>query len=413
MFFGFSNGAISFFPDEIVDNTTPPLVVLTDFRLFGTPVSVAGDSVLKESISVASSITLPPRQNTFSLEFAALSFRSPERNRYRIRLENFEKRWNEISSNRRFTTYTGVAPGEYLFRVQASNGRGTWNETGASLRIRILPPWWSTWWFRAASAAAVLMMLWATYQYRLYQIAREFNAQLEGRVDERLRVARDLHDTLLQSFHGLLMRFQAAHNLLPGRAADARNVLETALDDAAKAITQARDAVQDLRSSSAITSDLAKAVEAVGYEFAAQPSAETSEGPSFSVELEGAVQDLHPILRDEIYGIAREALRNAFRHARAQRIEVEISYEARQLRVRVRDDGIGIDRRVLGPEGRPGHWGMSGMRERAKRVGGHLEVWSEHGAGTEIEVTVPAAVAYGAQPGRGFRLFTTKVRTKS
>ena len=349
MFFGFSNGAISFFPDEIVDDSTPPPVVLTDFRLFGTPVSVGGDSVLKESISVASSLTLPPQQNTFSLEFAALSFRSPERNRYRIQLENFEKRWNEISSNRRFTTYTAVAPGEYLFRVQASDDRGTWNETGASVRIRILPPWWSTWWFRGSFLATLLASLWAAYQYRLYQIAREYNAQLEGRVDERLRVARDLHDTLLQSFHGLLMRFQAAHNLLPGRAPEARDMLETALDDAARAITQARDAVQDLRSSSVITNDLAQAVEAVGDELAAEQSAATAGKASFSVEVEGAVQDLHPILRDEIYGIAREALRNAFHHARARRIEVEIRYEARQLRVRVRDDGIGIDPSYLGP----------------------------------------------------------------
>ena len=140
MFFGFSNGAISFFPDEIEDDSTPPPVVLTDFRLFGAPVSVGGDSVLKESISVARPVTLPPSQNTFSLEFAALSFRSPERNRYRFRMENLEKRWNETGSNGRFMSYSAVAPGDYVFRVQASDGRGKWNEAGASLRIESYSP---------------------------------------------------------------------------------------------------------------------------------------------------------------------------------------------------------------------------------------------------------------------------------
>src|SRR5208283_2904242 len=132
---------------------------------------------------------------------------------------------------------------------------GIWNEQGASVRLLILPPWWSTPWFRTTAVTTILVMIWALYRYRIHQIAREFNAKLDGRVDERLRVARDLHDTLLQSFHGLLPRFQAARNLLPARAADAGQVLDAALDDAAKAITEARDAVQDLRSSAVLTND--------------------------------------------------------------------------------------------------------------------------------------------------------------
>ena len=170
---------------------------------------------------------------------------------------------------------------------------------------------------------------------------------MEGRVDERLRVARELHDTLLQSFHGLLMRFQAAVNLLPGRAEDARAVLDAAVDDAARAITEARDAVQGMRSSAVTENDLAKAIEGVGQELAAHQGDANGAAPAFSLEVEGAPRDLHPILRDEIYRIASEALRNAFRHARARRIEVEIRYDAWELRVRVRDDGIGIDASVL------------------------------------------------------------------
>ena len=240
-------------------------------------------------------------------------------------------------------------------------------------------------------------------------MAREFNARLDERVGERTRIARELHDTLLQSFHGLLMRFQAAHNLLPARVADARQVLEAALDDAAEAVTRARDAVQDLRSSTFITNDLAKAVETVGDELATRSSAGNADGASFSLEVEGAAQDLHPILRDEIYGIAREALRNAFRHARARRIEVEIQYQPRQLRLRVRDDGVGIDPSVLSQGERPGHWGLKGMRERAQRIGGQFEIWSEHGAGTEVELSVPASIAYQSYTERRFGLFKRKV----
>jgi signal transduction histidine kinase len=243
----------------------------------------------------------------------------------------------------------------------------------------------------------------------MYQISREFSAQLEGRVEERLHVARELHDTLLQSFHGLLPRFQAVYNLLPGRVADAKQVLETALEDAGKAITEARDAVQGMRSSTAVTNDLPKALELFGEELAAQHiagdgAASNGNAAVFSAEVEGAPQDLQPILRDEIYRIAAEALRNAFHHAQARRIEVEIRYGPRDFRVRVRDDGAGIDPAILGQGGRAGHFGMKGMRERAEHIGGKLEVWSERGAGTEIELTIPAAVAYRRKGARRSRV---------
>jgi signal transduction histidine kinase len=239
------------------------------------------------------------------------------------------------------------------------------------------------------------------------------NARLDERVTERMRIARDLHDTLLQSFHGLLPRFQAAHNLLPGRAVDARQVLQTALDDAAQAITEARDAVQDLRASTTVTNDLAKAIEVLGEELRAHQTSANGAATDFSVRVGGTAQHLHPMLRDEIYRITGEALRNAFHHARARRIEVEIEYDTRQVRTRVRDDGIGIDATVLSQEGRPGHFGLRGMRERSKRIGGQLDVWSEHGAGTEVELTIPASVAYGGHVGRRFRVFKSKAEKTS
>jgi signal transduction histidine kinase len=222
-----------------------------------------------------------------------------------------------------------------------------------------------------------------------------------------------LHDTLLQSFHGLLPRFQAVQNLLPGRIAEAQQVLEAAVDDAAQAITEARDAVQDLRSSTSATGDLANAIEVLGKELRAHQASVDGDATDFSVQTEGTPQNLHPMLRDEIYRIAGEALRNAFHHAHARRIEVEIHFEKWQFQVRVRDDGVGIDASVLSKEGRTGHFGLSGMRERTKGIGGQLEVWSERRAGTEVELSIPASAAYGGHSGRRFRLFKRKAGTSS
>jgi len=246
-------------------------------------------------------------------------------------------------------------------------------------------------------------------------MAGQIQSRFEERLAERTRIARELHDTLLQSFHGLIFRFQAADNLLPARPTEAKQTLESALDDAAQAITEARDAVHELRSSAGATGDLATAVTALGEELAAHhtTAAASQDSATFLVEVEGTPQDLHPILRDEIYRIAGEGLRNAFRHARARRVEVEIRYDERQLQVRIRDDGSGIDPSVLSHEGRAGHWGLTGMRERAKRIGGEMDVWSELGAGTEIELRIPSSVAYKTHAGRSFRLFRKKRGTSS
>ncbi len=162
-----------------------------------------------------------------------------------------------------------------------------------------------------------------------------------------------------------------------------------------------------------ITNELAKAIETLGDELASHPGVAEGDPPAFSVHVEGESQDLHPVLRDEIYRIAGEALRNAFHHARADRIEVEIRDDTRQLCIRVRDDGIGINVTMLSEGGRPGHWGLKGMRERAKVIGGQMEIWSERGAGTEIELIVPASVVYLEQAGRRFRVFARKSRASN
>jgi signal transduction histidine kinase len=218
--------------------------------------------------------------------------------------------------------------------------------------------------------------------------------RFEERLAERTRIARELHDTLLQSFQGLMLHFQAVNDLLP--PGTAKEALEKALDRADQAIVEGRDAIQNLRSSTTSTNELAEALTGLGEELAG--TEEAGRGPvTFRVSIEGVPRDLHPILRDDIYRIAREALRNAFRHAHAKKIEAEITYGVRVLRLRIRDDGKGIDSKLL-DAGRDGHWGLPGMRERAQEIGAQLDIWSEIGAGTEVELSVPGSIAYGTSP---------------
>ena len=250
-----------------------------------------------------------------------------------------------------------------------------------------------------------LALLWAAYQFRMRHVQHAFEVTLEARVGERTRIARELHDTLLQSFHGLLLRFQTALYLLPERPAEAKEKLDGAIEQAAKAITEGRDAVQGLRASTVERNDLAVAIRTLGDELATDAS--THPPPAFRVDVEGQARDLHPIVRDEIYKIAAEALRNAFRHAHPGRVEVEIRYASEQLRLRVRDDGRGIDPAVLAKQGLEGHYGLRGMPERAALIGGTLAVWSEVGAGTEVELRLPASTVYATGPRRSWwsRLF--------
>ena len=244
MFFGSTSGLLAFVPDRLIDDRSAPPVVLTDFQLFGKPVRIGtGDSPLKQSISFTQSMTLEYWQNIFSFEFSALSYSDAKRNRYRYRLEGLDHDWNETDSMRRFMSYTTLAPGEYLFRVQGSDSHGTWNEQGANVRLLILPAWWNTWRFRTVALAILLMSLAYAYHLRIQIIKQQFNLRLEARVGERIRIARDLHDTLLQSFHGLMFRFQAVRNMLPQRPEEAIEALDGALERTEQAIAEGRDAI--------------------------------------------------------------------------------------------------------------------------------------------------------------------------
>jgi signal transduction histidine kinase len=224
----------------------------------------------------------------------------------------------------------------------------------------------------------------------------QLTLRFEERLAERTRIARELHDTLLQTFQALMLHFQTVHDMLPPGAA--KETLEKALDRADQAILEGQNAIQNLRASTTVTNELAHAIAALGEKLGGAGGNRSS--AKLRVSVEGKPQELHPILRDDVYGIAREALQNAFRHSQANKIEAEITYADRLLRLRIRDDGKGMDSKVVAT-GRPGHWGLQGMRERAQQIGAQLDIWSEAGAGTEIELRIPGAIAYAAPIGTG------------
>jgi signal transduction histidine kinase len=336
-----------------------------------------------------SRLRLPPRIRDLQIDYTALSLVVPEKVHFKYLLEGQDSDWREVVNDRE-VQYSNLAPGHYRFRVIASNNSGVWNEQGDTLEFSVAPAYYQTAWFRALCVAGVMALFWALYLLRVRQLHHEFDMTLEARVGERTRIARDLHDTLLQSFHGILLHLQILSNELPGDTA--KEKLESVIDQAEQAIVEGRDAVQGLRATTIEDNDLALAVITLGEELAAAESGPLR--PDFTVQVEGVPRKLHPILRDEVYRIAGEAMRNGFRHSNAQRIETEIHYDERQFRVRVRDNGKGIDHKLISDEGREGHFGLRGMRERAKLLGGKLTVWSELNSGTEVELSIPATRAY-------------------
>jgi signal transduction histidine kinase len=348
------------------------------------------------NVYAASSARLPALVRDVQIDYTSLSFVAPEQNHFRVRLEGRDHDWRDVGT-RRQAFYTDLPPGTYHFRVQGSNNSGVWNEAGATLEFSIAPAYYQTRWFQALVALSAVGLVWAGYRGRVRQVAHQYQRRLDERVNERTRIARELHDTLLQSFHGLLLRFQTAAYLLPDRAAEAKDHLDVAIDQAARAIGEGRDAVQGLRTSTVERNDLAIAIRTLGDELA---TASAHQRPAFRVAVEGQTRDLHPIVRDDIYKIAAEALRNAFRHAQAGQVEAEIRYSNEEFRLRVRDDGRGIDPKVLANQGLEGHYGLRGMPERATLIGGKLAVWSEVGVGTEVELRLPARHVYASLPKR-------------
>jgi signal transduction histidine kinase/ligand-binding sensor domain-containing protein len=345
--------------------------------------------------SAGNNLHLPPRTRDVVIEYTALSLGVPEKIRFRYKLENRDPDWRN-AGNIRLAPYGDLSPGHYRFRVTAANESGVWNEEGTFLDFTVDPAYYQTTWFRLSVAAAFLALLAGVYQLRLRHLARQYNIRLEERVNERTRIARELHDTLLQSFQGALLKFYAVGYQLPEGSA-AKKSLDSVTEQVRSAIAEGRDALQGLRSSRVSSNDLAETMSALAKAIGDPLSQNV---PDFRVQMEGTPQRLTPPVLDEIHQFANEALRNAFKHANATRIELEILYDRSQFRLRIRDDGKGIDPEVLRAGGRPGHYGLTGMHERAKQAGGKVSVWSEVNSGTEVELTIPAKIAYAKSPTR-------------
>jgi signal transduction histidine kinase/ligand-binding sensor domain-containing protein len=356
-------------------------------------------------------LRLPPLSGELEISYTALSLAVPRRVLFRYKLEGHDAGWQEAGT-RRQAFYNDLGPGHYRFRVIACNNDGVWNESGASLDFYILPAYYQTTWFRMACTVVALVLLWIVYEFRVRQLQRQFAIGLEARVNERTRIARDLHDTLLQTLHGLMFQFQAVRNLLPRRPEEATRSLEDAINETEKALAESRDAIQGLRSEPIAKGNLVELLTAASKHLTNSGTGH-QELPTFDLIEEGERRTLSSSANNEVCRIALEILRNAYRHAQAHQIEAEVRYADHALRVRIRDDGRGIDPKVLKEGGVAGHWGLRGARERAERIGAHLEFWSEAGVGTEVQLTVPAAVAYEtSREGVGALLRRIKNRAK-
>jgi signal transduction histidine kinase/ligand-binding sensor domain-containing protein len=365
-------------PRHLPSNKLPPPVYVESVKIGGKETMATGEMELSH-------------WNTdIEIAYTALSLTNPDRVFFRYKLDGEDKEWHGVGT-RRQAYYTNLAPGKYRFQVMACNNDGVWNHAGAAWSFTIVPAFYQTPWFQGLYVVAAVALMWLVYRLRMRQLSGQFSMRLEERVNERTRIARDLHDTMLQSFQGALMQFHSLASLLEDRP-DVREKLERIVEQASAAVTEGRNAVQGLRSSTMIANDLARALNSFGEELA--PCVTGENPPKFLVRVKGDSRDLPPLVRDEAYRIGCEALRNAFSHAQARRVEVEIRYDRRQFVLRVEDDGKGIDPKVLAEGGRAGHHGLPGMRERAELVRGKLALRSGINSGTEVELTIPAAVAY-------------------
>jgi signal transduction histidine kinase/ligand-binding sensor domain-containing protein len=399
LWFATDNGPAWVDPAHMLGNTLPPPVIITALNT---------DS---NRYAVSDEIRLPKGTTTVRFEYTALSFSIPERVRFKYMLQGVDQSWHD-AGNLREAVYNNLSPGPYEFRVIAANNDGIWNNAGSTISFSIAPRFYQTTWFHLLYVAAFLVLLWAIYQFRISQLRRQFNIGVEARVNERTRIARDLHDTLLQSFQGLTLHFQRARNLLPGRTVEAIQTLDIALDGAEQAIVEGRDAIHDLRSPTTAPKALEEEIRALGEELVAK-GADQKEPMEFRIVIEGSASALRPNLHAEVFRIAREALRNAFNHSQGRLIETEMAYTESLFRIRIRDDGKGIDSDERLKAERGGHWGLRGMRERAEHLGGEFGVWSEPGTGTEIELRIPASVAYETVPSQsGFWLFWRRGRSQ-
>lgn len=338
---------------------------------------IAGKTLHAPSDSV---IALPVGTDRVEIEFAALSLTDAGANRYRYVLRGADGNWVDAGHQRQ-ALYTNLGPGNYEFRVIASNNDGVWNRQGAKIAFTIAPAFYQTGWFLALACLAIGAVVWAFYRWRLRTVAAQASSRLEARLSERERIARELHDTLLQGFQGLMLRFQSIVELLP-KGDKARSALEDTLERADDVLLEGRDRVRSLREDREPV-PLAPLLAPLAARIV--PSA-----LRWTIVEEGSVRPIRASVADELARIVGEALANAVRHAEASSVEIRIRYGADKLTLSIADDGIGLPDAIREAGRREGHYGLVGMRERAVRLGGTLEFRARQPHGTEVFTAVPS-----------------------
>jgi ligand-binding sensor domain-containing protein/signal transduction histidine kinase len=372
-------------PDRLDRNTTPP------------PAHIEQIIADRKGYAPRDDLHLPALTRDVEIDYTALSFVMPQRVRFRYKLEGYDVAWHDVGT-RRNAFYTNLSPGWYRFRVIACNNDGVWSEKEALSSFSVSAAYFQTKWFRILCVSFVVFLLWAAYQLRVRQIAARLSIRFDAQMAERTHLARELHDTLLQTIHGSKMVADDA--LDPSADPDRmRRAIERLSYWLGQAMLEGREALQSLRGTTTHSNDLAEALQRAAIEeYRVRGSMEIV----FSVE--GTATEMHPIVRDEIYRIGYEAIRNAYRHSCASRVEVQLRY-AKNFHLRVHDNGVGIDRNILA-NGKEGHFGLQGMRERAARIGGRLSFSTSSYSGTKIELSAPGNIVFPAKRQTPVTLFT-------
>jgi signal transduction histidine kinase/ligand-binding sensor domain-containing protein len=359
-------------PGRAFKNSMPP------------PVHVEGLLADGKTYSPASPITLPPLTRDLRIDYTALSFVQQQRMGFRYILEGRDLEWQDPGL-RRQAFYNDLRPGSYRFRVIASNNDGVWNETGATLEFKVAAAWYQTIWFRSLCCVLGALLLWAIYQLRVRRIAGVMKNRFDERLAERTRIARDLHDTFLQTIQGSKLVADDALSAAPDLS-HMRQAMEKLSAWLGRATEEGRAALNSLRISATEVNDLAGGFQRALEECRIHSPMEVS------LHTSGQIRQMHPIVRDEVYRIGYEAIRNSCVHSHATQLRVELSY-AQDLSIRVCDNGVGIDPDIV-HRGKQGHFGLQSMRERAARILAKLSIESSAGSGTVVALTVPGGIIY-------------------
>jgi ligand-binding sensor domain-containing protein/signal transduction histidine kinase len=366
-------------PKHALRPAAPAMVHIDGVTADGTPLDPSALAMFNDK----------PRRVTFA--FTGISLAAPDRVRYKYKLEGADERWSEPVRERQ-VTYGNLGSGSYRFVVASTDSQGVWNSDESAFQFRIAPAFWETWWFRVATIAVLALTAFVIYRLRMRAFARRTNLRFEERLAERTRIAQELHDTLLQGFLSASMQLHVIADQLPADS-PAHSSLHRVLGLIGRVIEEGRNAVRGLRTTERDNRDLGEELSRIRAQFPQQDAVE------FRVVVEGTPRALHPVIRDEIYRIGHEALTNAFRHSQADSIEAELEYAADGLRLVVRDSGIGLDSKE--PERKAdSHWGLTGMRERAKKIGASFKILSRIGTGTEVDLWVPGQIAFLPSAGK-------------